>query len=104
MMLKEPTDLPLKHKNIDGLSFKVGLRCNTAKQRHKSFSLRSPFVDIWSLSCAQLFMTPETLALKAPLSMGFPRQECQSELPFPSPGDLPDPGIESRPPALQVPP
>ena len=99
MMLKEPTDLPLKHKNIDGLSFKVGLRCNTAKQRHKSFSLRSPFVDIWSLSCAQLFMTPETLALKAPLSMGFSRQEFWSGLPFPSPGDLPGPEIESMSPA-----
>ena len=36
------------------------------------------------------------------LSMGFPRQEYWSWLPFPSPGDLPDPGIESRSPALQV--
>ena len=99
-MLREPTDLPLKHKNIDGLSFKVGLRCNTAKQRHKSFSLHSPFVVIWSLSHAQLFMTPETVALQAPLSMGFPRQECQSVLPFPSPRDLPGPEIESMSPAL----
>ena len=36
-----------------------------------------------------------TIALQAPLSMGFPRQEYWSGLPFPSPGDLPDPGIES---------
>ena len=35
-----------------------------------------------------------TVAHQAPLSMGFPRQEYWSELPFPSPGDLPDPGIE----------
>ena len=38
----------------------------------------------------------------APLSMGFPRQEYWSELPFPSPGDVPDPGIEPRPPAFQA--
>ena len=38
-------------------------------------------------------MTPWTVALQAPLSMGFPRQEYWSGLPFPSPGDLPNPGI-----------
>ena len=40
------------------------------------------------------FATPWTAAHQAPLSMGFPRQEYWSELPFLSPGDLPDPGIE----------
>ena len=39
-------------------------------------------------------MTLGTVALQAPLSMGFPRQEWWSGLPCPSPGDLPDPGIE----------
>ena len=39
-------------------------------------------------------VTPWTLALQAPLSMGFPRQEYWSGLPFPSPRDLPDQGIE----------
>ena len=39
-------------------------------------------------------MTPWTVVHKTPLSMGFPRQEYWSGLPFPSPGDLPDPGIE----------
>ena len=43
-------------------------------------------------------MTPWTVALRAPLVMGFPRQEYRSGLPFPSPGDLPDPGIESESP------
>ena len=43
-----------------------------------------------------------TVALQAPLSMGFSRQEYWSGLPFPSPGDLPDPGIRLRSPALQV--
>ena len=53
-----------------------------------------------SLSCVQLFATSRTVALQAPLSMGFPRQEGWSGLPFPSPGDLPDPGIEPMSPAL----
>ena len=44
-------------------------------------------------SCLTL-VTPWTVAHQAPLSMGFPRQEYWSELPFPSPGDLPNPGIE----------
>ena len=47
-------------------------------------------------------MTPWTVARQAPLSMGFPRQEYWSGLPFPSPGDLPNPGIEPRSPALQA--
>ena len=48
----------------------------------------------YQLSCVQLFAASWTVALPAPLSMGFPRQEYWSGLPFPSPGDLPDPGIE----------
>ena len=48
----------------------------------------------------QLFVTPWTTACQAPLSMGFPRQEHWSGLPFPSPGDLPDPGIKLMSPAL----
>ena len=46
------------------------------------------------LSHLQLSEIPWPIALKAPLSMGFPRQEYWSALPFPSPGDLPDPGIK----------
>ena len=45
-------------------------------------------------------MNPWTVARQAPLSMGFQRQEYWSGLPFPSPGDLPDPGIEPTSPAL----
>ena len=45
-------------------------------------------------SCVLLFETPWTEARQAPLSIGFLKQEYWSELPFPSPGDLPDPGIE----------
>ena len=47
-----------------------------------------------SLSRVQLFVTPWTVAYQASLSMGFSRQEYWSGLPFPSPGDLPEPGIE----------
>ena len=46
--------------------------------------------------------TPWTVACQAPLSMRFPRQDHWSALPFPSPGDLPDPGINPASPALQV--
>ena len=49
-----------------------------------------------------LFVTPWTVAHQAPLSMAFSRQEYWSGFPFPSPGDLPNPGIEPRSPALQA--
>ena len=54
------------------------------------------------LSHVQLFATPWTTACQAPLSMGFFRQKYWIGLPFPSPGDLPNPGIEPRSPALQA--
>ena len=59
-------------------------------------------VKVKSLSHVQLFVTPWTVAYQAPLSMGFSRQEYWSGLPFPSPGDLPDPGIEPGFPALEA--
>ena len=55
-----------------------------------------------SLSPVWLFATPWTVAYQAPPSMGFSRQEYWSGLPFPSPGDLPYPGIEPRSPAFQA--
>ena len=54
-------------------------------------------------SCDCPSSTPQGLvACQAPLTMGFPRQEYWSGLPFPSPGDFPDPGIEPRSPTLQA--
>ena len=53
-------------------------------------------------SCVRLFVTLLTVARQSPLSMGFFRQEYWGRLPCPPPGDLPDPGIEPVPPALQV--
>ena len=51
-------------------------------------------VHTQSLSCVRLFVTPWTVARQAPLSMEFSRQEYWSGLPFPTPGDLPDPVVE----------
>ena len=65
-----------------------------------------PYLDIKlkmkSLSHVRLFVTPWTVAYQAPKFMEFSRQEYWSGLPFPSPRDLPDPGIELKSPALQA--
>ena len=60
---------------------------------------------VQSLSCVRLSVTLWTVAHQASLSMGFSRQEYWNGLPYPSPGNLPNPGIEPVPPAsaaLQV--
>ena len=54
------------------------------------------------LSCVRLFATPQTVARQALLSMEFSRHKYWSGLPFPSPGDHPDPGTEPKSPALQA--
>ena len=54
------------------------------------------------LSCIRLLAIPWTVAHKASLSVGFPRQEYWSGLPFPPPGDLPDSGIKPESPASPV--
>ena len=54
------------------------------------------------LGHVRLFVILWMVARKVPLSMGFSRQEYRSGLPFPSPGDLPDPGIELGSPVLQA--
>ena len=62
-----------------------------------------PKVYLLLFSCevvSNSFATPLNVARQTLLSMGFPRQEYWSGLPFPSPGDLPDPGIESTSHAL----
>ena len=53
-------------------------------------------------SPVQLFVTPWTVACQAPPYMGFPRQEYWNGLPLPSPGDLPNSGIEPGSPELQA--
>ena len=59
-------------------------------------------VKVKSLSLVWLFAIPWTVTYQAPPSLGFSRQEHWSGLPFPSPGNLPKPGIEPRSPALQT--
>ena len=59
-------------------------------------------VKVKSLSRVRLFATSWTVAYQVPPSVGFSRQEYWSGLPFPSPGDLPNPGIEPGFPALQA--
>ena len=54
------------------------------------------------LSCVLFFATPWTVAFQIPPPMGFSRQEYWSGLPFPSAGDLPDPGIEPESPVVQA--
>ena len=70
------------------------------EERHTGIVSESKIKVLVAQSC--LTMIPRTLACQAPLPMGFPRQEYWSGLPFPSPGDLPDPGIESRSPTLHA--
>ena len=70
-------------------------------------NVNSVCVCVWkkkkvkSLSCVKLFVTPWTVAYQVPPSMGFSRQEYWSGLPFPSPGDLPDPGTKPGSSTLQ---
>ena len=76
---------------------------NKVKGRGKGispYSFSYLFSSSFSLSHVQLFATLWTAVLQALLSMGFPRQEYWSGLPFPLPGDLSNPGIEPTSPAL----
>ena len=86
-------------------SFRYFLGKQPLKQVHFKAATKSVTLwvcDVKLLSCVRLFVTPWSVAHQAPLSMEFPRQEYWNGLPFPSPGDLPDPGIEPGSPALQT--
>ena len=91
---------------VGGGRFRIGNTCTPVAdscwcmakpiQYCKVLLLLSCFSRVW------FFATLWTVAYQAPPSMGFSRQECWSGLPFPFPGDLPDPGIEPGSPALQA--
>ena len=85
---KPPQDLQVGQSALTDLCFCV-------------HSFLYSFMKVKVKSCLTL-ATPWTVAHQAPLSKGFPRQEYWSGLPFPSPGDLPDPEIEPRSPTLQT--
>ena len=79
-----------------GLSGQQNLECLTIDLE------QSTNIKCQSLSHVQLFVTPWTVAHQVSLSMEFSRQEFWGGLPFPSPGNLPNPKIEPRSPALQA--
>ena len=79
-----------------------GRYCCISHSEEKARTPESERVSCPVVSSVWLFTTPWTAAHQAPLSTGFPRQEYWSGLPFPSPGDLPHPGIEPRTPALRT--
>ena len=84
------------------IKFLVFFILSIARERRGWY--RAPLqLSEWSCSVVSDSLRPPwTVAYKAPLSMEFSRQEYWSGLPFPSPGDLPDPGIEPRSPTLQA--
>ena len=82
------------------LCFPVSVRWWSSKALLLFRSLKDLCVHVWVLGHVQLFATPWTVALQALLSMGFPRQEYWSGVPFPPPGDLLSPGTEPPAPAL----
>ena len=103
---RSPQPLPAAGTTTTRL-FKIGLQDFTRRILQspgwsliRLFLAISAFVVVQSLSRVRLFVTPWTVARQAPLSMGLSWQEYWSGLPFPSPGDLPDPGIGPVSPAL----
>ena len=94
------TDIPVLHE-ISGIESQQAASSPRLRLIHKKQPLSictTPYPGREkSLSSVQLFATPWTVAHQAPPSMGFSRQEYWSRLPFSSPGDLPDPGIEEDP-------
>ena len=73
--------------------------CHTPEAKHNT--VHQLYVSE-SHSVVSDSLQPQTVACQSPLSMEFSRQEYLSGLPFPSPGDLPNPGIETGSPALQA--
>ena len=67
---------------------------------HPHSLLSTPGCSLLQVMCVPLFVNPWTIARQLPLSMEFSRQEYWSGLPFPTPGDLPDPRIKPTSPAL----
>ena len=83
-------------RKTGGHQVSIYVKLSLNSRHSKKVKVKSLTLSIW------LFATPWTLVGQAPLSMGFSRQEYWSGLPFPSPGDLPDPGIEPGFPTLQA--
>ena len=80
----------------------LNLQLISHRKERRTLHKRSVWKWKWSRSVVSNSLRPRWLAYQAPLSMGFSRQEYWSGLPFPSPGDLPNPGIEPESPTLQA--
>ena len=90
------------HKFVIKLPLSFNIYCVKALKMSLSWGISNASTVKMLVAQLCLFVIPWTAARQAPLSMGFSRQEHWSELPYPPPGDLPDPGIEPRSPALQA--
>ena len=104
MWLVQPRET-LETKGIEGFTVRDMIKMRqhiSAPDTGYTGSMSEWVKRVKSLSRVRLFVTPWTVALQAPLSMGFSRQEYWSGLPFPSPGDLPNPGIGPGSPTLQA--
>ena len=94
ILISKEIALPIKVCIVKALVFPVVM------DGCESWTVKKKKVKVKSLSRVRLLVTPWTAADQAPPSIGFSRQEYWSGLPLPSPGDLPDPGIEPGSPAL----
>ena len=95
LMAKKNISVSVKIKDLERLRINL---INISEETN----LTQVYKSVKSLSRVRLFAIPWTVAHQTPLSMGFPRQEYWSGLQFPSPGDLPNPGIQLLSPALQA--
>ena len=104
-----PSSVPAVLSTCSPYSYWLMWSHSSGPGMERLMGLCSVFVElIFLLSCvsrsvmSNSFASSWTIANQAPLSMGFSRQEYWSGLPFPTPGDLPNPGIKPRSPALQA--
>ena len=89
-------EIKLARRNINNLRYTGDTTLMTESEEE----LKSLLMKVKEESGRGEAVTPGTVAHRAPLSVGFPRQQYWSELPFPSPGDPPNPGMGPESPAL----
>jgi len=103
--VKQTRSLPSNSLNLDHIIWKkfIYIYIYIYKQREReNFSVILGILACWCSVAQSCPIFCDPMDCQAPLSRGFPKQEYWCELPFPSPGDLPDPGIEPSSPALQA--